>query len=609
MPRKMKKFEDVPKMPSRQDLPGAEQSPKKRKESRGQKAERFQAETSSAMKEEMEEAALRERLGAMNEEQAFTAHEAAESMLKEEKKKQFLKMTGKSDFENARAALEPAKRRERVSREVAQEKVINDLLKEDERKSVKETISKMADAIDAEPKPEKVDTMALVSELQDIESKRMMEEEVLGYVEKPKKRAKKQETVSMNPRQEMVKELVDLENENQKQEIARKEMEELDKEWAERIKRDIEETEAKTSELLKQPSAKAESMQKAREVSREALEKYQKEVQSKQERAEAGKRIQANVSAERASAETDPARKRSLAKLKKLEAEHAATGNRLRDLTGMEPEDAYEKLVLNGGFMTRIRRGLAKLANVPTYDLLDSWIESGKKLEEVDREVMGVKPDLMQSLSAKGKRQRIDVEEAAQQATDREFIAENPEVAAIDQDYKSGVVRNAEGGVIQDEKEIRAKRPMSRVPSRKVSMGTGSISDAMSRAEPVRLYQPEAESPSMPKDVKEEESVTLEFQKERAADINTVRKEYPRAAELWNSIAARMQGMEQDQLDALQEVFGTRDLATAYVLDRAFYDMDGDQEAKARIAEADKIMGIEEVSPKKARPKLVKKAA
>jgi hypothetical protein len=329
----------------------------------------------------------------------------------------------------------------------------------------------------------------------------------------------------------------------------------------------------------------------------------------KLERVEVGERIQANVRAERASAETDPARKRSLAKLKKLEAEHAATGNRLRDLTGMEPEDAYEKLVLNGGFMTRIRRGLAKLANVPTYDLLDSWIESGKKMEEVDREVMGVKPDLMQSLSAKGKRQRIDVEEAAQQATDREFIAENPEVAAIDQDYKSGVVRNAEGGVIQDEKEIRAKRPMSRVPSRKVSMGTGSISDAMSRAEPVRLYQPEAESPSMPKDVKEEESVTLEFQKERAADINTVRKEYPRAAELWNSIAARMQGMEQDQLDALQEVFGTRDLATAYVLDRAFYDMDGDQEAKARIAEADKIMGIEEVSPKKARPKLVKKAA
>ena len=561
------------------------------------------------MKEEMEEVALRERLGAMNEEQAFTAHEAAESMLKEEKKKQFLKMTGKSDFENARAALEPAKRRERVTREVAQEKVINDLLKEDERRSVKETISKMADAIDAEPKPEKVDTMALVSELQGIESKRMMEEEVLGYVEKPKKRTKKEEKVSMNPRQEMVQELVDLENENQKQEIARKEMEDLDKEWAERIKRDIEETEAKASELLKQPSAKAESMQKAREVSREALEKYQKEVQSKQERAEAGKRIQANVSAERASAETDPARKRSLAKLKKLEAEHAATGNRLRDLTGMEPEDAYEKLVLNGGFMTRIRRGLAKLANVPTYDLLDSWIESGKKLEEVDREVMGVKPDLMQSLSAKGKRQRIDVEEAAQQATDREFIAENPEVAAIDQDYKSGVVRNAEGGVIQDEKEIRAKRPMSRVPSRKVSMGTGSISDAMSRAEPVRLYQPEAESPSMPKVVKEEESVTLEFQKERAADINTVRKEYPRAAELWNSIAARMQGMEQDQLDAMQEVFGTRDLATAYVLDRAFYDMDGDQEAKARIAAADKIMGIEEVSPKKVKPRLVKKAA
>jgi hypothetical protein len=147
-----------------------------------------------------------------------------------------------------------------------------------ENKSVKATINEMADMIDHETKVKKnradvekrqqIDGM--LGELKDIEENRMMEEEVLGYVEKPKKRVKKQETVSMNPRQEMVKELVDLENENQKQEIARKEMEDLDKEWAERIKRDIEETEAKTSELQKQQMAKAESMQKAREVSREA---------------------------------------------------------------------------------------------------------------------------------------------------------------------------------------------------------------------------------------------------------------------------------------------------------------------------------------------------
>jgi hypothetical protein len=593
MPRKMKKMDSMEAALSRQEsVPGPVVEKKPRRES-GKQMETFQKSFQKKY------------------DQALAKFDDLEHLYKMEPTPENAAAleVARTEAEKYRLRLEKAN--------IHQEDIDDSARVSQENKSVKATINEMADMIDHETKVKKnradvekrqqIDGM--LGELKDIEENRMMEEEVLGYVEKPKKRVKKQETVSMNPRQEMVKELVELENENQKQEMARKEMESVEREWAERIKRDSEETEVKTSELQKQQMAKAESMQKAREASREALEQYKTETLPKLERLEVGERIQENVRAERASAETDPARKRSLAKLKKLEAEHAATGNRLRDLTGMEPEDAYEKLVLNGGFMTRIRRGLAKLANVPTYDLLDTWIESGKKLEEVDREVMGVKPDLMQSLSAKGKRQRIDVEEAAQQATDREFIAENPEVAAIDQDYKSGVVRNAEGAVIQDEKEIRAKRPMSRVPSRKVVMGSGGISDAMSRAEPVRLYQPGAESRSMPKVVKEEESVTLEFQKERAADINTVRKEYPRAAELWNSIAARMQGMEQDQFDALQEVFGTRDLATAYVLDRAFYDMDGDQEAKARIAEADKIMGIEEVSPKKVKPRLVKKAA
>lgn len=594
--------------PSRQDIPGSEILPKKRS-NRGEKAERMQAETSAAIQDALEEQEVRARLEAMSGDQAFIAHEGAERALKQEKKKQFLKMTGKSDFESARAALEPAKRRESMSREIASKKLLEENARMgDESREVKSVINKMADAIDAEPKREKPDTMSMVRELQDIEEKRMMEEEVLGYVEKPKKRAKKQETVSMNPRQEMVKELVDLENENQKQEVARKEMEDLDKEWAERIKRDIEETEAKT--VIQKQSDKAESIQRAREISREALEKYQKEARSKVERSDVGKRIQANVSAERASAETDPARTRSMARLKKIEGEHFKIGQELRDVTGMNPDEAYEKLVLNAGFMGRIRRGLASLANVPTYKLLDQWFETGKKVEEAQNEVVGVNASAEQRFKARGKRQMIDVEQAAAEATDREFMKENPEVAAIEEDYKKGIVRDAEGTVIDDEKKIRTKRPMSRVPGRKVSMSSGGISDAMSRAEPVRLYQPEGPSREMPEEAKtEQESVTLEYQKERAADINTVRKEYPRAAELWNSIASRLQGMEQAQLDQLQEVFGTRDLATAYVLDRAFYDMDGDQEAKARIAEADKIMGIEEVSPKKVRLKAVKKAA
>src|SRR5688572_2751409 len=104
MPRKMKKLEGMSEMPSRQDIPGAEMPPKKRS-GRGEKAERLQAETSAAMQDALEEQEVRERLEAMSGDQAFTAHEGAEHSLKQEKKKQFLKMMGKSDFENARAAL------------------------------------------------------------------------------------------------------------------------------------------------------------------------------------------------------------------------------------------------------------------------------------------------------------------------------------------------------------------------------------------------------------------------------------------------------------------------------------------------------------------------
>jgi hypothetical protein len=637
MPRKMKKLEGMSEMPSRQDIPGAEM-PKKRS-NREEKAERLQAETSAAVQDGLEEETLRARLEGMSEEQAFTSHEAADQMLKAEKKKQFLKMKGKGSLDQAREALEPAKMRERVTREAAQEKVNKELLTMEDRRRV---VGKMADAIDLEnqARPKAESPEELVKELRDIEESRQMEEEVLGYVEKPKKRVKKQEAASMNPRQELVSELVDIQTDNQKREMARKEAEDLDREWAERLKRDIKETEAKTSELMKSrevpagPTPEQAQLKKAREIAREAT---------------ASERIAANVQTERASAETDPARKRAIARVKKLESEQAATAQLLRDLTGMEPEDAYEKLVLNAGFWGRIQRGMAALANTPTYKMLDYWHETGSKLEEANREVMGVKPDYGQEMRASGLRNRADEEMVTKAAIGREdarafrraqgmkpldtskrvgetsdevlmedqpmgpMTKEDAEIAQIDADYFTGKVRDAEGNIITDEKKIRAKRPMSRVPGRKVSMGSGGVADAMSRAEGVRLYQPGAETPSMPEMARQEqpaeENVLLEYQKERATDINTVRKQYPRAAELWNSIASRLQGIEQSQFAELQGVFGTRDLATAYVLDRAFYDMDGNQESKARLAQADKILGIEEISPKKVRPKVTKKAA
>lgn len=523
-----------------------------------------------------------------------------------------------------------------------------------ERRSVKETVGKMADAIDAE-KPKRETSEDMVKELLDIESARQVEEATPGYQAKPEMLSKKQKREAMH--QSNVRELIKesgVEIPGQEPEIdVDVTMEAIDKAWVDRIKRDIE----------KEKTPK--------EIAKAALEAHPEESE-KLERVKAGERIRAHVQAERAAAEMDPARKRSMAKLKKLEAEHEATGQRLRDLTGMSPEDAYEKLVLNGGFMQRMRRGLAKLANVPTYDLLDTWIESGKKMEEVDREIVGTEPDFGHEVRARGLRTRADEGMATKAAIGREearryrevpldlskpvgevsdetlmedvnaqktkefneaieqsrieLVAkakakadaeraamkspEEQEIENIEADFKKGVVRNAEGGVIEDEKQIRAKRPMSRVSGRRVSMSAGgSVVESMAKAESVPVYQPGEEAQEMPRmrktkvEAPAEENELLKFQKERAADINVVRKEYPRAAEVWNSIATRLQGMEKDQLDGLSEIFGTRDIATAYVLDRAFNDMDGDKAAFARLQEADKILGIEEVSPKKVKAK------
>jgi len=412
-------------------------------------------------------------------------------------------------------------------------------------------------------------------------------------VKESRSKKRKQESELQSMVQELVDESgVEMPEEKSKMD-ERKEMEDLDKEWAERIKQDIEKTEAKRAEKARKPKLEIATEQ--------------------EERTFVGKQIQQDIRSERKSAETDPARKRSLASLKKLEGEHYNIGLELRDLTGLTPDEAYEKLVLNAGFMGRIKRGMATLAGVKTYKLLDDWFETGKKVEVLQNEVVGIPPNAEQGSRARGKRNMVNVEEAAAQATDRIFVEENPEVAAIDADFKQGIVRDAEGAVIDDEKKIRAKRPMSRVPSRKVSMGTGSLADSMAKADRVQLYQPDEASRELPTQrapkVEAPVDPIMEFQKERSNDINVVRKEYPRAAEIWNSISTRLQSLEESQVTALSGIFGTRDISTAYVLDRAFYDMDGDQEAKARIQQADKILGIEEVSPKKVRSRSAKKAA
>ena len=381
--------------------------------------------------------------------------------------------------------------------------------------------------------------------------------------------------------QGMVKELVDesgvrmpeSKSEEKSKGETRKEMEDLEKEWAERIKRDIDATETKTAELKEKRAVPIE----------------QKE---KMARAKAGERIKAGVQAERASAETDPARKRAIAKLKKLEAEHEETGKRLRDLTGMEPEDAYEKLVLNGGFMARIKRGLAELANVPTYKLLDSWVESGKKLEEVDREVVGTKPDIGHVQKAKGLSGRANEEMETKSAIGRDdarIYRKKNEMKPLDTSESVG--------------EISDKTLMEDVNALKTKEFNAVIEQ--SRVEAVAKAKAEAQKLSV------ESDALLKFQKEHAQDINVVRAEYPRAAEIWNSIAGKLQGLDSGAKKQLEQLFKTGDIATAYVLDRAFSDMgEKDEQAKARIQKADTILGIEEVSPKgKVRPKRVRPEA
>lgn len=508
-------------------------------------------------------------------------------------------------------------------------------------------------------------------------------------------------------------------------------------------------------------------------------------------------------------AEDHPLLKREKAKLKKLEKEQTEIADRLESITGMSPDEAYEKLVLNAGFMGRIKRGLAKLANVPTYKLLEQWLELGKKVEESSSYIQGVKPDAMQirkgrylraggaergeeiaeaaigrelareysaqhgplteeslgldevseaapveaateqvltkeemkdvkrlndmfygmlgmegevenatneqlleslsdledrlaryeesvesvfsrnldstneelgdiavkadnqlkALQAAFQKRRADLQqqirgagkgkrtmgvvltpgrssggtsfgasamdrravasrraessevseeewqakldkyrseyEASQQeiraqeeasktaATEVaeapvEAVTEEPAVLSEDEqiervasDFKQGIVRDAEGNIITDEKIIKAKRPRSRVPARLPTSGS-STERAMQKAAPVELYERPEPSTEDPR---------LAFQRERANDIKKVREQYAKAAEVWNEATAKLQGLDDEERDALKEIFGTFDIATAYTLDRAAFDMDNaNQDTKNRLEKADAIL-------------------
>lgn len=70
------------------------------------------------------------------------------------------------------------------------------------------------------------------------------------------------------------------------------------------------------------------------------------------------------------------------------------------------------------------------------------------------------------------------------------------------------------------------------------------------------------------------ESNAAEYQAKHAADIKRVMKEFPKASEMWQDVSKQVANLTADKRNTLAKIFGTRDIATAYVLNAADYQME-----------------------------------
>ncbi len=323
--------------------------------------------------------------------------------------------------------------------------------------------------------------------------------------------------------------------------------------------------------------------------------------------------------------------------------------------------DAYQKLkygnaikmVLNRG-LTRFSNMMAKIANSPeshdpTYEVLESWTEIGNKIADAEAYVSGVVPDAMQAARSKGLYERADVESSAaaasaridsdiykanhgeaglmQEGTDEELMADIEEDrkrameaaiiksgekflnrekvarkernAAIDlnEDWQKGVVRNAEGDVINSQEKIKAPRVVSK---RSFAGGVGDSTLAgtvNSSADVVRHFTPTEGVRSEPRTAEESSEGGSEFMKQKGAEVEKVRLNYPKAAEVWTEKSKEFGSMSPADIKSLSEILGEKnlsvsDLATAYVLNLAYAEKNINKNMKEKALASERIEKI-----------------
>jgi len=159
-----------------------------------------------------------------------------------------------------------------------------------------------------------------------------------------------------------------------------------------------------------------------------------------------------------------------------------------------------------------------------------------------------------------------------------------------------------------------AARPKSRVPVKGSSpQGTYGTTSAMKRHARVEMLQDEGPKTELASDIAQEEISA--YRAEKAQEINVAMKEFKGAAHLWDQMNRQLAKLDPKDITRLSKHFGTKDIATAYVLDVAFAQMDQDENAKMRVMRANEILGqgvgqnLEEAPEKKSAKKSKSKAA
>jgi hypothetical protein len=145
----------------------------------------------------------------------------------------------------------------------------------------------------------------------------------------------------------------------------------------------------------------------------------------------------------------------------------------------------------------------------------------------------------------------------------------------------------------------KGKRVMSRIPGRKFGpsepasvYGTQTMKERHRRIELVEPPGPKTELHGGPDAYQEEIAA---YRSEKAQGIKVAMEEFPQAPQLWEKMNGIFEEhMSPEEYDELSKILGTRDLATAYVLDVAFAKMDNDKAARERVGKVNKILLIPE---------------